>query len=176
MRWPALVLQAAGSSKKVLPGHWRCPCQPSDFWTVRFLRGRPLLTSEGAIRKSRFTGEQMANILREAYRRQPSVGGQQHGISWQTLHDRPKTFGQLDSTVTPLDAWSIAGPGLHPVAGFRGVEASAEVPLPCTAGLFGPGVAALFLSRARSRRRARSRSAQATLACPRGDPVVHVFA
>lgn len=76
----------------------------------------------------------------------PSYNGVQGGC---IDYADPATCG---TAVSPMASWSITGPRLRDTAGFRVVESVAEVPLPGSAGLFGLGMAALFLSRTRSRR------------------------
>lgn len=80
------------------------------------------------------------------YRRSDaSYGGVQGGCADQ------RDATTCGTEVRPLASWSLSGPRLRDTASFRVVEAVAEVPLPPTAGLFGLGMAALWLSRRRQR-------------------------
>ena len=76
----------------------------------------------------------------------PSYGGVRGGCLDEN------ELSTCGTEVNLLERWTISGPRLRDTAGFRVVEGVAEVPLPPTAGLFGLGMAALWLSRSRDRR------------------------
>jgi hypothetical protein len=54
--------------------------------------------SEGAMRKGRFSEEQMVAIIREADRDPVSAVAKRHGISEQTIYAWRKRFGGLQAT------------------------------------------------------------------------------
>ena len=68
----------------------------------------------GAIKKTRFTDEQMVTILREADRRPVPEVAKRHGVSAQTIYSWRKHFGTLE----PADVISVflaTNPGLAPI-------------------------------------------------------------